>query len=217
MTAEPCPVCERGRLTAFARIDGKDYLRCPRCEATVLAAVHALSPAAEKAEYDRHQNDVDDPGYRAFLVRLVDWLVPALPPGARGLDFGCGPGPALADLLRERGFEMQLYDRYYAADPTVLQGPYDFVTCTEVIEHLEHPAETFRQLRGLLPPGGWLALMTRFQTDDRRFAGWHYRRDPTHRVFYREATLHQLARDWGWSCETRPPDLARLRKPASPA
>jgi hypothetical protein len=64
----------------------------------------------------------------------------------------------------------------------------------------------------LLEPGGWLGLMTRFQTDDSRFANWHYRRDPTHVVFYREETFRWLATHHGLDVETRPPNVVLLQK-----
>ena len=43
--------------------------------------------------------------------------------------------------------------------------------------------------------------MTCFQTDDKRFADWHYRKDPTHVVFYRETTFRTIARQRGWTCQ----------------
>lgn len=43
--------------------------------------------------------------------------------------------------------------------------------------------------------------MTCFQTDDARFAAWHYRRDPTHVVFYRESAFRRIAERFGWRCE----------------
>lgn len=208
-----CPVCETGYLWPFQTVDARGYHRCPNCEATVLDPLHRLSLADERAHYDLHQNGIDDPRYRQFLTPLADWLCEALPATAQGLDFGCGPGSALAALLRERGHSVRLFDPCYAPDPSALTETYDFIFCTEVIEHLHQPAATFRTLRGLLRPGGWLGLMTRFQTADERFAGWLYRRDPTHVVFYRVVTLQRLAHAWGWACETRTPDLALLRKP----
>ena len=39
-----------------------------------------------------------------FLGRLAEPLVERLDPGASGLDFGCGPGPALAAMLTRRGY-----------------------------------------------------------------------------------------------------------------
>jgi hypothetical protein len=40
-----------------------------------------------------------------------------------------------------------------------------------------------------------------------------YRRDPTHVVFYREATFRAIARRHDWSCEIPYPNVALLRKP----
>ena len=42
-----------------------------------------------------------------------------------------------------------------------------------------------KPLSYLVRPGGWTGVMTCFQTDDARLAHCHYRRDPTHVVFYR--------------------------------
>jgi len=71
-----------------------------------------------------------------------------------------------------------------------------------------------RQLDGLLKPGGLLAVMTCFQTDDTRFASWHYRRDPTHVVFYKEETLESIAKQHQWSLEVPRKDVAIFTKAA---
>lgn len=184
------------------------YHRCNACFATFLEPSQRPDPASEKAEYDRHENDPRDPGYRRFLARLSDALIPRLEPGARGLDFGCGPGPALAAMMNEAGFPTQGYDPIYAAHDRLLSQSYDFITCTEVVEHLYDPAGTFRLLDQCLQPGGLLGVMTCFQTDDERFAGWHYRRDPTHVVFYREETMRRVAAIRGWSCSIPRKDVA---------
>lgn len=208
-----CPVCESLEARAFQVVNGLAYGRCDRCEATFLLREHWPSPEAERAEYALHQNTEDDPGYRSFLQRVAAPLLQRLPPRQHGLDFGCGPGPVLANLLREAGHTVALYDPFFHPDPAALATCYDFVTCTEVAEHFHDPAAEFRRLHGLLRPGGWLALMTRFQTDDARFAQWHYRRDPTHVVFYREATLRWLARQHGWAIEVPCANVALMRRP----
>jgi 2-polyprenyl-3-methyl-5-hydroxy-6-metoxy-1,4-benzoquinol methylase len=137
----------------------------------------------------------------------------ALPAGARGLDFGCGPGSALAAMLGEAGFSVALYDPLFAPDRAPLDAAYDFVTATEVLEHLHRPAETLDLLDRLVRPGGWLGVMTGFQTDDARFADWHYRRDATHVTFYRADTLAYLARQRGYDCTIPGKDVALWRKP----
>jgi SAM-dependent methyltransferase len=171
------------------------------------------SPAAELAEYQLHRNDPNDAGYREFLSQLAVPLLMRLSASSRGLDYGCGPGPALPVMLREAGHEVALYDPFFHREPNLLDTQYDFITCTEVIEHFHRPAEEFAKLDAMLRPGGLLGLMTRFQTDDTRFASWHYRRDPTHVVFYRGATLRLVARRFGWSCDIPQANVAIMTKP----
>jgi SAM-dependent methyltransferase len=207
-----CPVCEGLEGRAFQVVGERAYGRCDRCEATFLFPEQRPSREAERAEYALHQNTGDNAGYRAFLSRLATPLLQRLAPASSGLDFGCGPGPVLADMLREAGHTVALYDPFFHPDTGALATTHDFITCTEVAEHFHDPAAEFRRLDGLLRPGGWLALMTGFQTDDARFAQWHYRRDPTHVVFYREATLRWLARHHGWRCEVPCANVALMQK-----
>lgn len=207
-----CPVCESLQGRPFQVIGARAYGRCDRCEATFLLPEHLPTPEAERAEYALHQNAPDDAAYREFLQQLALPLLQKLPPARHGLDFGCGPGPALAKLLREAGHTVALYDPFFHPDPAALETTYDFITCSEVVEHFHQPAREFRRLDGLLRPGGWLAVMTRFQTDDTRFAQWHYRRDPTHVVFYRPATFEHLARMHRWRCEVPVPNVVLLQK-----
>ena len=215
-SAPPCPVCLRPGPRLLLRLD-RDYLRCDRCLATFVPPEHWPNPEAERREYALHRNDIEDPGYRAFLARLARPMLDRLELGASGLDYGCGPGPALAAMLREKGHEMASWDPLFAPDRSVLTRTYDFITCTEVIEHLQRPRETFAEFARLLQPGGWLGLTTCFQTDDARFAGWHYRRDPTHILFWRRTTLRLLAAELGWSIEFPAANVALLRTPLASA
>lgn len=208
-----CPVCRAPGPLPFVAVEGRDYWRCETCEARFLDPTQRLSRRQEYEHYLTHENDSDDPRYRKFLARLAEPLLSRLPPKCRGLDYGCGPRPALAAMLREAGHEVALYDPFFQPDPSPLAGCYDFIVCTETCEHFHQPAEEFDRLDGMLRPGGWLAIMTCFQTDDTRFAGWHYRKDPTHVVFYREETLRFVAARRGWSCEIPVKDVALMRKP----
>ena len=190
------------------------YFRCERCEATFLNSVAHPSPEAERTHYLSHENDTEDRHYREFLSRLAIPLIERLNAGQSGLDYGCGPAQALADIMIKAGHSMSCYDPFFADDRTVLDRQYDFITCSETAEHFHHPAHDFDLLKRLLRPGGWLAIMTSFQDDDAKFADWHYRRDPTHVVFYRAATFERLAGDWNWACEIPANNIALLRKPA---
>ena len=193
-----CCLCGHAHTTPFATVEGRHYLRCPQCRLTFLDPAQLPDRDTEKQQYDLHENDPDDPGYRRFLDQLAAPLKARLNAGARGLDFGCGPGPALARMLEEDGFPMRLWDPIYAADPEALSGHYDFVTCTEVLEHLHQPAREWARFQSLVTAGGWLAVMTRFLTNDDHFPRWHYRRDPTHVCFWQPHTFQWLARRDGW-------------------
>ncbi len=172
-----------------------------------------LPPAREKAEYDRHENTPDDPGYRRFLSRLALPLLQCLPPQASGLDFGCGPGPALAAMLEERGCRVALYDVFYRPDASALRGRYDFITATEVLEHLHRPGEELARLWRLLRPGGVLGVMTKRVIGQEAFLRWHYRNDPTHVAFFSEATFAWWAARYGARLAFPGADTALLFKP----
>jgi len=208
----PCSVCCGKNARFLLAAGGRDYWRCSDCAATFLHPTQLPTIDAEYAHYLRHENSPEDLHYRRFLHRLAAPLLARLPHRQSGLDFGCGPGPALDCMLREAGHEVALYDPFFHRDSATLLRTYDFVTCTEVVEHFHRPAEEFARLDALLKPGGWLAIMTCFQTDDTRFAAWHYRRDPTHVVFYGAETFIQLARCYDWHCEIPVKDVVLMRK-----
>lgn len=209
-----CVLC--GALSElFFQDKGRAYFRCPVCALRFLDPSLHPTPESERAEYLLHENDVHDPRYRKFLSKLADPLMSQLAPGATGLDFGCGPGPALATLMEEHGHPMAIYDPFFAPDPAPLTVIHDFITCSEVAEHFHTPRATFDTLRALVRPGGWLAVMTCFQTDDAKFANWQYRHDPTHVVFYRDVTFEFLAASWGWRCIIPCKDVALLQRPAN--
>ena len=192
-----CPLCRQSDCPPFSQVDGRHYFRCPRCELTFLHPQQLSASDAERAHYNLHENDPDDPGYRAFLDRLASPLCEHLKSGSEGLDFGCGPGPALARMLEQRGHLMAVYDPLFAPDTTVLARQYDFVTCTEVVEHFHQPAKEFELLISLVRPGGLLAIMTSLLHERIDFQKWHYRRDPTHVCFYHQQTFLWLARRHG--------------------
>ena len=212
--SQPCPLC-LGEAEGFLDIDDRRYFRCPFCQVRFLDPSARLDPVAEHAHYLNHENEVDDRRYRAFLSRLADPLLKVLRPGSQGLDYGCGPGPALAAMLREAGHRVSVYDPFFANDWSVLDVQYDFITCTEVAEHFHDPAAEFARLNQMLKPGGYLGVMTCFQTQDEKFAAWHYRKDPTHVVFYRQETFDWLSQRFGWSVRIPRKDVAILFKPGT--
>lgn len=207
-----CPLCAEQAVTFFYSDQKRDYHQCQHCQLVFVPDCYLLDHAAEKAQYDLHCNHPDDSGYRAFLGRLLLPLQACLHPQATGLDFGCGPGPVLAGLLSQQGFQMALFDPYYYPDEGVLQATYDFVTCTEVIEHVCDARQTWNRLSGLLNPGGWLGIMTKRVMSHEAFTKWHYKNDPTHVRFYSEDTFRWAARHWGMSLTFPASDVVLLQK-----
>lgn len=212
-----CRVCGRLELAKFGVFDGAAYWHCDGCEAILVDESCLPTPSDERAHYEWHENDTNDPRYRDFVSRLADPLLGRLEPGSEGLDYGCGPGPVLAAILREHGHSVALYDPFFSPKSSVLEQTYDFIVCCEVPEHFHNPAKEFARLDSLLRPGGWLGLMTCFRTEDHLFVRWHYRRDPTHVVFYKEATLRTVAGRFAWTIDFPRKDVAIMRKPLVPA
>ncbi len=199
----------------YLSVPGRDYGFCPACEACFLDPHQRLPPVAERAHYLHHRNDPADPGYRRFLSKLAGPLLARLPLAADGLDYGCGPGPALARMLREAGHKMALYDPFFHPATGPLDQSYDFVTCTETAEHFHQPAAEFERMMALVRPGGLLAVMTGFHPRAESFRDWPYRQDATHVVFYRAATFRQIAAQKGWTCEFPVTDVAFLHRPGA--
>jgi SAM-dependent methyltransferase len=206
-----CPLCP-SPAHPFAEDAARVYFQCARCALVFSDPATHLDPAAERARYDLHRNDVHDPRYRRFLDRLARPLLARLERGMRGLDYGCGPGPALARMLEDAGMVMALYDPHYAPDAGVLAGRYDFVTCTEVVEHFRHPARDWQQLAALLEPSGWLGVMTQLAPPRESFLDWGYRRDPTHVSFYRPETFAWIADHFGLTKEQVRSDVIVLQR-----
>lgn len=207
-----CPLCESSDSNAFCTDRARDYLRCSHCKLVFVPEQFHLSLADERSEYDLHENLPTDPGYRRFLGRLASPLLQRLPKGARGLDFGSGPGPTLSVMLKEAGHPTEIYDPFYAPDRGALERPYDFITASEVVEHLRDPKLELERLFGLLRTGGVLAIMTKLVLDQTAFTSWHYKNDRTHIAFFSKETFAWLSEQWGATLEFVGADVIFLTK-----
>jgi SAM-dependent methyltransferase len=207
-----CPLCADEEIASYSSDRRRHYLQCATCDLVFVPPEWHLAREAEGAEYDLHENDVHDPGYRTFLSRLAQPLVERLAPGAQGLDFGCGTGPALAQLLRDAGHQVALYDSFFVPDPAALDSRYDFICATEVVEHLHRPGPELDRLWSLLQPGGWMGIMTKLVIDRAAFDSWHYKNDPTHVCFFSKSTWHWWARHYGAKLEIVEADVILLQR-----
>jgi SAM-dependent methyltransferase len=196
----------------FWRDKRRDYLCCKVCGMLFVPPRQFLSVEDEKKRYDLHQNSPLDLKYRRFLSRLFIPLEQCLAPGSFGMDFGSGPEPTLSRMFEEAGHSMTIFDRYYEPVPAVLKKQYDFITASEVVEHLHDPRQELERLWACLKPGGRLGIMTRPAVEQDAFPAWHYKNDLTHVCFFSTATFTWLAVRWNADLTSPGRDVALFHK-----
>lgn len=190
-----CPLCAASEVSHFHQ-DRRDFRQCAVCRLVFVRPEQFLSPSQERAHYDLHENSPADAGYRRFLSRLFVPMCDGLSTASCGLDFGSGPGPTLSVMFEEAGYTMAIYDPCYAPDRHLFQQQYDFITASEVVEHLHRPQQELDRLWSCLKPGGRLGVMTKRVIDREAFSTWHYKHDPTHVCFFSVPTFEWLADRW---------------------
>ncbi|CAM3695081.1 class I SAM-dependent methyltransferase [Rheinheimera salexigens] len=198
MPNQHCPLCQEN-THFFCQDKLRCYWQCNCCALVFADRTTLLSATDELKHYQCHDNDINDIGYRQFLQRLAQPLQQHLGrSNLTGLDYGCGPGPLLAKILQQQGHHMAIWDPYFATDKQVLSHQYDFITCTEAIEHFVQPAIEWQKWQNLLKPSGVIAIMTKRYTTLEQFQNWHYKTDPTHVSFFSKHTFSFLAKRDGY-------------------
>ena len=189
-----CPSCKHRTLPFLHVALAKRFGHCPVCECIHLEKTYQLSNEKEKEKYDQHQNSLENAGYVEMFENFLDFFWNELTcKDYLGLDFGSGPAPVLRELMQRRGASVDCYDKFYQPLLVYENKCYDFITSTEVFEHLDNPKEVLTLLASLLKPNGIIALMTLFHHNDRKhFLTWWYPRDLTHITFYTPKTLQML-------------------------
>ena len=193
---DTCPLCKSNQKENFYTDSYREYLKCSKCDFVFVPKIYHLSEEDERARYDTHNNDPMDDRYRNFLSQLLSPLQERIPMNANGLDFGSGPGPTLSLMLEDFGHSVDLYDKFYAKNDVVFEKQYDFITASEVVEHLRQPMVELNRLMGLLKSNGILAIMTQILTPQVDFSQWYYKNDPSHIGFFSEKALNYLAIKW---------------------
>lgn len=197
MTPEKnCPLCQSVHTEFFLKDKFRSYFQCNTCCLVFVPTSQRLSSEEEKSRYDLHQNIPDDPNYRKFLSRIFNPIQKLIAPKSKGLDFGSGPGPTLSLMFEEAGHIMSIYDHFYANEVSVFKKQYDFITTSEVVEHLFDPKNELDRLWECLKPGGFLGIMTKLALDRQAFDSWHYKNDPTHVCYFTKQTCEWLAKKW---------------------
>lgn len=214
-----CVLCNSEAVVHFYRDDTRldnvrDYYQCTHCSLVFVAPGQRLSAEEEFERYEMHENCPDDTDYRAFLSRMYRPMVERIEPGSYGLDFGSGPGPALSVMFEEAGHTVELFDIFYANDPSVFDNQYDFITTTETVEHLHNPRKELDRLWACLKKGGWLGIMTKRVSSREAFKNWHYKNDDTHVIFFSADTFNWLGKRWETTPEFEGEDVVLFKNPS---
>lgn len=200
MTMERCLICEGKTEALFDGQFGLTYYSCPGCGFIAQDRAALVTFEEEREEYDRHENSIENEGYVAYFKRFLEASLLPYRDGERGLDYGSGPEPVLSQVLaRDYGLDVDIYDLHYQPDKVFEGKAYDFITTTEVIEHVKDPVAFLQTFYDLLRPGGVVALMTLFHPQDKAaFLDWWYRRDITHISFFTPETFRVMAKGCGF-------------------
>mgnify|MGYP003965087051 CR=1 FL=1 len=114
-----CPLCHGTGIAAYHADKTRNYLHCHTCDLVFVPRGQHLSAGEEKAYYDLHENQPDDPGYRRFLDRLFTPLNQRLP--GRELDQlwdRLAPGGWLSIMTKRVRDQGAFKTWHYITDPT---------------------------------------------------------------------------------------------------
>lgn len=207
LIVEKCPLCQSENTSFYYEGELREYYSCGNCEMVFVPSGFFLTSNVEKRKYENHQNQFGNQVYRDYLKQIMNPVLERISYGAEGLDFGCGPGPALSQMFEKDGFQTDVYDAYFAPHDEVFDKSYDFITVCEVVEHFYEPQMELDRLFSMLKPNGVLAIKTQLSPVDGTFKDWFYKRDITHVCFFSVKGLEYLAKRWGAELETIQKDV----------
>lgn len=165
---------------------------------------------AEKI-YNKDYVHIDPEYVLTRPTQMGRWTADVLteaPRTLRFLDYGAG-SCILGDQLRTAGFhEVQAWDPF--SSPTRPCGPFDVITCYEVLEHVVDPVAVFGEFRKLLAPGGVVLLSTHLVPEDisdLRSGWWYLGPRNGHISLFSASSMSQLATRHGMTFRTNGKDF----------
>lgn len=177
----------------------RPYYRCKNCSFIFVDKAAVLEKDEELARYNMHNNSIEDPRYREYFDKFIDYSFDGIVGVENILDYGSGPEPVLASVLREEGYHVDIYDKYFSPEKVFKNRKYDLITMTEVIEHIYYPLEVFEEITSALKEGGYFVIMTNFHKNSwEEFKNWWYIQDPTHIAFYNMETFRYIGEKFGF-------------------
>ncbi len=209
MQTGTCPLCGYPSFL-FYKEKARTYFECSECKGISVERNRLPGREEEKARYCTHNNDVNDPRYQQFAAPIVNTILDQFTPLHRGLDFGAGPGPVICKLLTDQQYQIVAYDPFFFPHQELLDSTYDYIVCSEVVEHFHYPDREFKTLKNLLNHEGKLFCMTSIYRPGIDFSKWYYKNDNTHVFFYQEATFLYICERFGFSSVTIEGNLVTL-------
>lgn len=201
MSSNNCPLCSCDSALHFFYQEKleRDFYKCQQCDLVFVDRAQLISIEDEIARYDLHDNSKRSKGYEKFLLRLVEPIEKYLSPeSSHGLDYGEGPYPMLRELLNEHGFEsVSGFDPIFNKVNPSISGPYDFISCCEVIEHMSKPSIDINRMISLLKKEGLLVISTGVLSKEINFRAWHYISDVTHINIFSDKTFTYIEKAYG--------------------
>jgi len=223
-----CPGCDADDAQFRYRLPHSAIVTCRECGLSYVTP-RAPSELLEARLQDWARQDVlddarlraaFDEGNMAHYRRLLERIERCGPNARRRLlDVGCATGAFLSAARQRgwavRGVEIGVASVDYARSRLGLDvergslymfdapnASFDLVAMLEVVEHLEHPADSFRRIHRLLASGGLLLLTTpNFDSLFRRLFGvrwWVVNCEDEHIVLFNRATLARMLECHGY-------------------
>ena len=193
-----CSLCN-SKTSSFFKTITKEYFKCNNCDAICMNPLNYFTEIQEIKRYTEHNNDINDIRYQNFVNPIVKSVLADFDTTNNGLDFGCGTGPVITKLLRDKNYTITTYDPFFENNLESLKTTYNFIVCCEVIEHFHQPLKEFKLLKSLLKPSGKLYCMTDVFNQSINFENWYYKNDETHVIFYTKNTFDWIKNELGFS------------------
>lgn len=192
-----CPLCNTHAHKSFVN-DNKIYYRCPICDLVFCDPGQLPCFAEERSRYELHENSIQNTGYVSFLNRAIVPAIDFINSSMNGLDFGCGPGPTISELLKQRNIHCINYDPIFF--PIIPEyGKFDFIFATECFEHFHYPAKEIDHIMKILKNKGFLIIMTELTDTILDLKKWYYIKDSTHVSLYSQKTFSYICNTYGFT------------------
>jgi len=190
-----CKICNTPTISIFDERNNWEFFHCKKCEFVFKNPSQYVDAKSELSQYNNHNNTIESRGYVEMFEKFMSATFEAYIKDIKNvLEFGSGPGPVFAELLKRKGLNVDIYDKYFSPKEVYKDKKYDLITSTEVLEHIDNPKEIFDFFAQHIKKDGYLSIMTQFHKNDAEdFKKWWYKNDPTHICFFRPRTFEVLA------------------------